>query len=59
MFKRYPDIPCLFTGASFGQYAGEVVEAAKSNALNTKMVQGGNGLENFSIAMLSLFRKTV
>ncbi|NLY12888.1 MAG: DUF1329 domain-containing protein [Gammaproteobacteria bacterium] len=52
MFKRYPDtyrMPVYTTHRSVNMPA-EVVEAAKSNALNTKMVQGGNGLENFSIA---------
>lgn len=52
MFKRYPDtyrIPVYTTHRSVNMPA-DVVEAAKTNALNTNMVQGGNGLEKFGIA---------
>ncbi|MDY7218277.1 DUF1329 domain-containing protein [Denitrificimonas sp. JX-1] len=52
MFKRYPDtyrMPVYTTHRSANMPA-EVVEAAKANAVNTKMVQNGNGLENFRIA---------
>lgn len=52
MFKRYPDtyrMPVYKTHRSVNMPA-EVVEATKNNALNTKMVQGGNGLENFGVA---------
>ncbi len=52
MFQRYPDsyrMPVYTTHRSVRMPA-EVVEAAKNNALNTKMVQGGNGLESFGVA---------
>lgn len=52
MFKRYPDtyrMPVYTTHRSVNMPA-EVVEATKKNALNTKMVQGGNGLESFGVA---------
>ncbi|WP_205341119.1 DUF1329 domain-containing protein [Denitrificimonas caeni] len=52
MFKRYPDtyrIPVYTTHRSVNMPA-DVVEAAKTNALNTNMVQGGNGLEKFGVA---------
>src|SRR5690554_3787270 len=52
MFKRYPDtyrMPVYTTHRSANMPA-EVVEATKANAVNTKMVQNGNGLENFRIA---------
>ena len=52
MFKRYPDtyrMPVYKTHRSVNMPA-EVVEATKRNALNTKMVQGGNGLESFGVA---------
>lgn len=52
MFKRYPEtyrIPVYKTHRSVNMPA-EVVEATKNNALNTNMVQGGNGLEKFSVA---------
>ncbi|HZJ94656.1 MAG TPA: DUF1329 domain-containing protein [Thiopseudomonas sp.] len=52
LFKRYPDsyrIPVYKTHRSINMPA-EVVEATKSNAVNTKMVQGGNGLANFQVA---------
>ncbi len=52
LMKRYPDtyrMPIYKTHRS-ATMPEEVVEAAKTNALNTKMVQGGNGLENFRVA---------
>ncbi len=52
MFKRYPEtyrIPVYTTHRSVNMPA-EVVEATKTNALNTNMVQGGNGLEKFRVA---------
>jgi len=52
MFQRYPDsyrMPVYTTHRSTNMPA-EVVEATKNNALNTKMVQGGNGLQDFAVA---------
>ena len=52
MFKRYPDsykMPVYPTHRS-ATLPDEVLAAAKSNALNTKLVEGGNGLENFDQA---------
>ncbi len=52
MFKRYPDtyrMPVYTTHRSVAMPA-EVVEATKANALNTNMVQNGNGLEKFTVA---------
>ena len=52
MFKRYPDsyrIPVYTTHRS-ANFPAEVLEATKSNALNTNMVQNGNGLEQFRVA---------
>ena len=52
MFKRYPDtyrMPVYTTHRS-ATMPTEVIEATKANALNTNMVQGGNGLEKFSVA---------
>ena len=52
MFKRYPDtyrMPIYTTHRSVNM-PPEVAAATKSNALNTKMVQGGNGLEKFGVA---------
>ena len=52
LFKRYPTtykIPVYKTHRSAS--SPEVVyEAARHNALNTKLVEGGNGLENFKMA---------
>lgn len=53
MFKRYPDsykIPVFPTHRSASMPAF-VLDAAKRNAVNTKMVEGGNGLENFEQAV--------
>lgn len=52
LMKRYPDtyrMPIYKTHRS-ATMPDEVIEAAKENALKTKMVQGGNGLENFRVA---------
>ena len=52
MFKRYPDsyrIPVYTTHRS-ANFPAEVREATKTNALNTNMVQNGNGLEQFRVA---------
>lgn len=52
MFKRYPEtfrMPVYTTRRTVNMPA-EVVEATKANALNTNMVQNGNGLENFKVA---------
>lgn len=52
MFKRYPDsyrMPVYPTHRTANMPA-EVVEATKANALNTRMVQSGNGLEQFNVA---------
>lgn len=52
MFKRYPDsykMPVYPTHRSASVPAA-VAEAAKKNAVNTKLVEGGNGLENFQTA---------
>ncbi|HEX5841503.1 MAG TPA: DUF1329 domain-containing protein [Pseudomonas sp.] len=53
MFKRYPDsykLPVFPTHRSASMPAF-VLDAAKRNAVNTKMVEGGNGLENFEQAI--------
>ncbi|MDH0700477.1 DUF1329 domain-containing protein [Pseudomonas toyotomiensis] len=52
MFKRYPDsyrMPVYPTHRSASLPAA-VLEATKQNAVNTRMVSGGNGLENFQTA---------
>ncbi|MBC9250957.1 outer membrane lipoprotein-sorting protein [Pseudomonas alcaligenes] len=52
MFKRYPDsyrMPVFPTHRSAGLPAA-VLEATKTNATATKLVEGGNGLENFRTA---------
>ena len=52
MFKRYPDtykIPVYKTHRS-ATVPAAVQEAAKRNATTTKLVEGGNGLENFDTA---------
>ncbi len=52
MFKRYPEtyrMPVYTTHRSVTMPA-EVIEATKANALNTNMVQNGNGLEKFTVA---------
>lgn len=52
LFKRYPEtykLPVYPTHRS-ASLPDKVFEAAKYNAANTKLVEGGNGLENFEIA---------
>ena len=52
MFKRYPDsykMPVYPTHRS-ATVPAAVLEATKKNATATKMVEGGNGLENFDTA---------
>ena len=52
MFKRYPEtykMP-VFTTHRTATVPEKVIAATKKNATNTKMVQGGNGLENFDQA---------
>ena len=52
MFKRYPDsfkIPVYPTHRS-ATAPQSVLDDVKANAVNTKLVEGGNGLENFKTA---------
>ncbi|WP_341708290.1 DUF1329 domain-containing protein [Halopseudomonas sp.] len=52
MFKRYPDtfkMPVYPTHRS-AALPQKVYDAAKSNAVNTTLVEGGNGLNNYSLA---------
>lgn len=52
MFKRYPEtyrIPVYKTHRS-STVPANVQEAARRNALNTTLVEGGNGLENYRLA---------
>ncbi|MFP6798376.1 MAG: DUF1329 domain-containing protein [Pseudomonas sp.] len=52
MFKRYPEsykMPVFATHRT-ATMPDDVLAAAKNNAVNTKMVEGGNGLENFDQA---------
>src|SRR5690606_20204219 len=52
LFKRYPNtykIPVYKTHRSAASPEA-VYEAARENAVNTKLVEGGNGLENFKMA---------
>jgi len=52
MFKRYPEsyrIP-VYTTHRTATVPQAVQDDAKHNAANTKLVQGGNGLENFKTA---------
>lgn len=52
MFKRYPDsyrMPVYTTHRS-ASVPQSVMDDTKHNATNTKLVEGGNGLENFKIA---------
>ena len=52
MFKRYPEtykMPVYPTHRS-ATVPADVLEATKRNAVNTKLVEGGNGLENFDQA---------
>jgi hypothetical protein len=52
MFKRYPEsyrMPVFATHRT-ANVPDFIVAATKNNAVNTKMVEGGNGLENFDQA---------
>ncbi|MBM7060140.1 DUF1329 domain-containing protein [Pseudomonas sp. UL073] len=52
MFKRYPDtykMP-VYTSHRSAALPAKVVEDTKYNATHTKLVQGGNGLEDFKTA---------
>ena len=52
MFKRYPDsykMP-VFPSHRSATVPADVIAAAKANASATKLVEGGNGLENFKTA---------
>ncbi|PAV49120.1 outer membrane lipoprotein-sorting protein [Pseudomonas sp. HAR-UPW-AIA-41] len=52
MFQRYPDtfkMPVYPTHRT-ATVPASVLEATKKNATNTKLVEGGNGLENFEVA---------
>jgi hypothetical protein len=53
LFKRYPDsykMP-VFTTHRSANLPDNVLAGIKANAVNTKMVEGGNGLENFDQAI--------
>lgn len=52
LFQRYPEsyrMPVYPTHRSASVPAA-VIEATKQNAVNTRMIEGGNGLENFQTA---------
>ncbi|PTS86094.1 DUF1329 domain-containing protein [Pseudomonas sp. HMWF032] len=52
MFKRYPEsykMPVFATHRT-ANLPANILAAAKNNAVNTKLVEGGNGLENFDQA---------
>ena len=52
MFKRYPEtyrMP-VFTTHRTANLPDNIIAAAKANATNTKLMQGGEGLENFQLA---------
>jgi hypothetical protein len=53
MFQRYPDSYKMYVYPSHrtANYPEFVYQAAARNALHTKMVPGGNGLENFETAV--------
>src|SRR5690606_30849319 len=52
MFKRYPSTYKIkvYPGHRSAAAPEAVYEAARHNALNTKLIEGGNGLENFRMA---------
>ncbi|WP_296221764.1 DUF1329 domain-containing protein [Pseudomonas sp. UBA2684] len=52
MFKRYPDSYSMpvFTTHRTASLPDKILAATKTNAVNTKLVEGGNGLENFDQA---------
>ena len=52
MFKRYPEsyrLP-VYTTHRTASVPDAVIEATKRNAVSTKLIEGGNGLENFELA---------
>ncbi|MFI8479955.1 DUF1329 domain-containing protein [Pseudomonas sp. NPDC078700] len=52
MFKRYPTtykMPVYTTHRS-ATVPAKIIEATKKNAVNTKLIEGGNGMENFDTA---------
>ena len=53
MFKRYPEtfIMPVYTSHRGSTVPDEVFASIKKNATNTKLVSGGNGLENFETAV--------
>ncbi|MBU4627393.1 DUF1329 domain-containing protein [Pseudomonas sp. BF61] len=51
MFKRYPDYTMnVYPTHRSANVPPAIVEAARKNALNTRLVAGGNGLEHFTKA---------
>ncbi|WP_025128009.1 DUF1329 domain-containing protein [Pseudomonas sp. PH1b] len=51
MFKRYPDYQMnVFPTHRSASVPPSIVEAARRNAVNTRLIAGGNGLENFTKA---------
>jgi hypothetical protein len=51
MFKRYPEYTMnVYPTHRSANVPPGIVEAAQKNALNTRLVAGGNGLENFTKA---------
>lgn len=52
MFKRYPDTYKMkvFKTHRSATMPQEVIDATKDNAVQTNLVQGGNGLEHFKVA---------
>jgi len=52
MFKRYPDTfkMRVFPSHRSAAFPQAVYDATAKNATNTTLVQGGNGLENYSVA---------
>lgn len=52
MFKRYPEtyrMP-IYTTHRSATVPDNIIAATKQNATNTKLIQGGEGLENFQLA---------
>ncbi|OLU23179.1 outer membrane lipoprotein-sorting protein [Pseudomonas sp. PA15(2017)] len=52
MFKRYPEtyrMP-VYTAHRTATVPDNIIAATKQNATNTKLIQGGEGLENFQLA---------
>ncbi|KII33669.1 hypothetical protein NL64_09190 [Pseudomonas fluorescens] len=52
MFKRYPDYTMnVYPSHRSANFPASILEAAKKNAVSTKLVAGGNGLESFTGAI--------